>query len=302
MGSYGFWRVDVFTDRPLTGNPLAVFPDGKGLTDEEMLAITREMNISETTFVLPSKAERADYRNRIFTPGGELPFAGHPSLGTAFVAAEEGIVPKREGVSTIHQEVGIGVLPLDLHVSGGVIRKVVMTQGRPSVGRKIVNVDGIARALRVRPRDITATGLRPQVASTGIPSLQIPLRSVETVRNLAPDPARLSSLLKRIHRDAGAYAFAFVARGDADLHARGFFPNQGIVEDPATGSAAGACGAYLAANGRLPTKDRFVIEQGTEMHHPSRIEVAVTVKGSRPTSIQVGGQVVPVMRGTLALR
>jgi len=301
MGSYGFWRVDVFTDRPLTGNPLAVFPDGKGLTDEQMLAITREMNISETTFVLPSKAERADYRNRIFTPGGELPFAGHPSLGTAFVAAEEGIVPKREGVSTIHQEVGIGVLPLDLHISGGVIRKVVMTQGRPSVGRKIVNVDGIARALRVRPRDITATGLRPQVASTGIPSLQIPLRSVEIVQNLAPDPARLSSVLKRIHRDAGAYVFAFVAGDNADLHARAFFPNQGIVEDPATGSAAGACGAYLAANRRLPTKDQFVIEQGTEIQHQSRIEVAVTVKGSRPTAVRVGGQVVPVMRGTLAL-
>jgi len=301
MASHRFWRVDVFTDRPLTGNPLAVFPDGRGLSDDEMLAITREMNISETTFVLPTKAKGADYRNRIFTPGGELPFAGHPSVGTAFVAAEEGIVPKQEGVSTIHQEVGIGVLPLELQVHRGVIGKVVMTQGPPSVGRTITNVDAIARALGVRPRDITATGLRPQVASTGIPSLQIPLRSVEAVRNLAPDPARLSSVLKRIHRDAGAYVFAFVAGGNADLHARAFFPNQGIVEDPATGSAAGACGAYLAANRRLPTKDRFVIEQGTEMHHPSRIEVAITVKGSRPTAVRVGGQVVPVMRGTLTL-
>ncbi len=301
MREYDFWRVDVFTDRPLTGNPLAVFPDGKGLSDEEMLAITREMNISETTFVLPTKAPKANYRNRIFTPGGELPFAGHPSVGTAFVAAEEGIVPKREGVSTIHQEIGIGVLPLDLHVSGGVVRKVVMMQGRPSVGRKIMNVDAIARALRVRPRDITATGLRPQVASTGIPSLQIPLRSVEAVRDLAPDPAKLSSVLKRIHRDAGAYVFAFVARGNADLHARAFFPNQGIVEDPATGSAAGACGAYLAANRRLPKTEPFVIEQGIEVQHPSRIEVGVAAKGNRPTSVRVGGQVVPVMRGTLAL-
>jgi len=301
MASHRFWRVDVFTDRPLTGNPLAVFPDGRGLSAEQMLAITREMNISETTFVLPTKAKGADYRNRIFTPGGELPFAGHPSLGTAFVAAEEGIVPKREGVSTIHQEVGIGVLPLDLHVSDGVIRKVVMTQGRPSVSRKIMDVNAIARALSIRPRDITATGLRPQVASTGVPSLQIPLRSLEVVRGLSPDPGRLPALLNRIDRDAGAYVFAFIADGDADLHARGFFPNYGIVEDPATGSAAGACGAYLAANGRLPKRDPFIIEQGAEVHHPGRIEVSVAAKGNRPTSVRVGGQVVEVMRGELTL-
>jgi trans-2,3-dihydro-3-hydroxyanthranilate isomerase len=301
MASHRFWRVDVFTDRPLTGNPLAVFPDGRGLSAEQMLAITREMNISETTFVLPTKAKGADYRNRIFTPGGELPFAGHPSLGTAFVAAEEGIVPKREGVSTIHQEVGIGVLPLDLHVSDGVIRKVVMTQGRPSVSRKIMDVNAIARALSIRPRDITATGLRPQVASTGVPSLQIPLRSLEVVRGLSPDPGRLPALLNRIDRDAGAYVFAFMADGDADLHARGFFPNYGIVEDPATGSAAGACGAYLAANGRLPKRDPFIIEQGAEVHHPGRIEVSVAAKGNRPTSVRVGGQVVEVMRGELTL-
>jgi trans-2,3-dihydro-3-hydroxyanthranilate isomerase len=301
MASHRFWRVDVFTDRPLTGNPLAVFPDGRGLSDEQMLAITREMNISETTFVLPTKAKGANYRNRIFTPGGELPFAGHPSLGTAFVAAEEGIVPKPEGVSTIHQEVGIGVLPLELHVHSGVIGKVVMTQGRPSVGRKIANVNAIARALGVRPQDITATGLRPQVASTGVPSLQIPLRSVDAVRDLTPDSSKLSALLNRIDRDAGAYVFAFVADGRADLHARGFFPNYGIVEDPATGSAAGACGAYLAANGRLPDRDPFIIEQGIEVHHPSRIEVWVAAKGNRPTSVRVGGQVVEVMRGELTL-
>ena len=301
MASHRFWRVDVFTDRPLTGNPLAVFPDGRGLSDEQMLAITREMNISETTFVLPTKAKGADYRNRIFTPGGELPFAGHPSVGTAFVAAEEGIVPKQEGVSTIHQEVGIGVLPLELQVHRGVIAKIVMTQGRPSVGRKITNVDAIARALGVRSRDITATGLRPQVASTGVPSLQIPLGSVEVVRDLAPDPSKLSTILNRIDPNAGAYVFAFVAGGGADLHARGFFPNQGIVEDPATGSAAGACGAYLAANGRLPKRDPFIIEQGAEVHHPGRIEVSVAAKGNRPTSVRVGGQVVEVMRGVLTM-
>lgn len=292
--------MDVFTDRPLTGNPLAVFPDGKGLSDEDMLSIAREMNISETTFVLPTKEAGANYRNRIFTPGGELPFAGHPSLGTAFVAAEEGIVPKPEGVSTIHQEVGIGVLPLDLHASLGAIRKVVMTQGRPVVGRRITKVDVLARGLGVRSRDITATGLNAQVASTGIPSVQIPIRSMDVVRDLAPDPRKLGEVLARIDRDAGAYVFAFVSENDAHVHARGFFPGQGITEDPATGSAAGACGAYLAANGRLPS-ETFIIEQGIEIHHPSRIEVSVGALGRRPKTVRVGGAVVPVMRGTLHL-
>src|SRR3989442_10147989 len=137
MRTYDFWRVDVFADRPLEGNPLAVFPRATGLTDPEMLAITREMNLSETTFVLPPKDPTANYRNRIFTPGGEIPFAGHPSLGTAFVAAMEGLVPSREGAFTIHQEVGICVLPLELTMVSGWVQRGVMTQGTRKVGKAL---------------------------------------------------------------------------------------------------------------------------------------------------------------------
>ena len=301
MRSYDFRRVDVFAAKPLEGNPLAVFPRAQGLTDAEMLAITREMNISETTFVLPPRAPGADYWNRIFTPGGELPFAGHPSLGTAYVAATEGLVRVGEGTSTIHQEVGIGVLPLELHVKDGTIERVVMTQGEPKLGPRLTDVGPLAKALGIQARDITATKLRPQICSTGVPSLQVPIRNLELVRALAPDFAALGKVLARFRGNPGAYVFAFGSEGRADLHARGFFPGFGIPEDPATGSAAGACGAYLAGNGRLPPGEWFVIEQGIEVHHPSRIEVAVAREGKRPTRVRVAGRVMPVMAGTLTL-
>ena len=300
MRSYEFWRVDVFADRPLEGNPLAVFPRAQGLRDSEMLAIAREMNISETTFVLPPSKPGANYRNRIFTPGGELPFAGHPSLGTAYVAAMEGIVPLGEGTVTVHQEVKVGVLPLELHVRGGIVDRVVMTQGKPALGKRFTAVTGLAKALRIRSTDITATRLLPQVASTGVRSLQVPMRSLGVVREMEPDMPALAKVLRRVDPDAGAYVFTFEG-GDADLHARGFFPGAGIPEDPATGSAAGACGVYLATNGRLPAKEWFVIEQGIEVHHPSRIEVSVEMNRRRVATVRVAGKVVPVMRGTLTL-
>ncbi len=301
MRSFGFWRVDVFAARPLEGNPLAVFPRAHGLSDAEMLAIAREMNLSETTFVLPPTKSGADYRNRIFTPGGEIPFAGHPSLGTAYVAAREGLVSMGEGTVTIHQEVGIGVLPLELTVRGGLVERVVMTQGTPKLGKRFPKVPALAKALGIAARDITVTRLAPQVSSTGIPSLQVPVRSLEVVREMAPEMGALAKLLYRTRGELGVYAFAFEAEGDADLHARGFFPLAGVPEDPATGSAAGACGAYLAANKRLPAKEWFAIEQGLEVHHPSRIEVSVSMEKGRPASVRVAGRVVPVMRGSLTL-
>lgn len=298
---FDFWRVDVFTDVPLTGNPLAVYPRATGLSDAEMLAITREMNLSETTFVLPARSPSAHYRNRIFTPRGEIPFAGHPSIGTAYVAALEDLVPHPDGISVVYQEVEIGILPLELQVEAGKVQKVVMTQGDPTLGQRLSGVENLAKALGVKSRDIGIKKLRPQIASTGLPSLQVPLRSLDVVRGLDPDMKALTKILAKFGPHTACYAFALEAElPDAHVHARSFSPLDGVPEDPATGSAAGACGAYLAANGRLPASS-FVIEQGIEVHHASRIEVTVEAEGLVPKSIKVGGRVTPLIRGSLRL-
>jgi trans-2,3-dihydro-3-hydroxyanthranilate isomerase len=298
---YDFWRVDVFTDKPLQGNPLAVFPRATGLSKEEMEGITREMNLSETTFVFPPTNPAAHYRNRIFTPGGEIPFAGHPSLGTAYVAALEGLVSKPEGRSVVYQELEIGVLPLELFVENGQIQKVVMTQGEPTVEKPLTSVEGLAKALNVRPRDIGARKLRPQVASTGLPALQVPMRSLEAVQEIDYDMRELARILAKLGPHHLAYVFAFeTTDAAAQVHARAFSPQDGIREDPATGSAAGACGAYLAANSALPASS-FVIEQGIEMKHASLIEVSVDAEGRVPKVVRVGGRVTPLIRGSLRL-
>lgn len=298
---FDFWRVDVFTDKPLQGNPLAVFPRASGLTKEEMEGITREMNLSETTFVFPPTNPAAHYRNRIFTPGGEIPFAGHPSIGTAYVAALEGLVPKPDGRSVVYQELEIGVLPLELIVEAGTVQKVIMTQGEPSVGKKLTSWEGLAAALGVRLRDIGVHNLKPQVASTGLPSLQVPMKDLDDVRTLEPDMRALAKLLAKIGPHTACYVFTFETELEGShLHARCFSPTDKVFEDPATGSAAGACGAYLAANGRLPAPS-FVIEQGIEVHHASRIEVTVEAEGKIPKTVRVGGQITPIIRGSLRL-
>jgi trans-2,3-dihydro-3-hydroxyanthranilate isomerase len=299
--SFPFWRVDVFAARPLEGNALAVFPQPGDLNDAEMLAIAREMNISETTFLQRATLEGAAYRNRIFTPGGELPIAGHPTLGSAFVAAEEGLIVKSDGVVSAHQQDGLGLTPVKLDIEGGAVKRVAMTQARPKFGRRFAKVDALAKALGVKPRDIKGTGMVPQVTSTGIPSLQVPLASSEAVRGLDPDLRALGKVVRGVSADPGVYCFALLDGTEADVHARGFFPLQGVPEDPATGSAAGACGAFLGSQGRLPTKQWFAIKQGAEIHHPSRIEVAVAVERGRPVQVRVAGAVQKVMQGVLEL-
>ena len=298
---YDFWRVDVFTEKPLQGNPLAVYPRATGLSKEEMEGITREMNLSETTFVTPPTNPAAHYRNRIFTPGGEIPFAGHPSLGTAYVAALEGIVPKPEGRSVVYQELEIGVLPLELFVEGGQMRKVVMTQGEPSVGKRLTSVEGLAKALSVRARDIGVGKLKPQPASTGLPALLVPMRSLEAVQVIDYDMRELARFLQKLGEPQVAYVFALeTVDKSAHNQAGRFSPFDGIGVVPATGSAAGACGAYLAANDALPAPS-FVVEQGLEMKHTSRIEVSVEVEGKVAKEVKVGGAVTPLIRGSLRL-
>ncbi len=299
MRSFPFWRVDVFAARPLEGNALAVFPKPGDLTDAEMLAIAREMNISETTFLQPGTLAGANYRNRIFTPGGELPFAGHPTIGSAFVAAEEGMIAKSEGVVTAHQQDGLGLTPVKLEITGDRVTRVAMTQARPKQGRKFTKVDALAKALGVKPRDIKGSGMVPQVTSTGAASIQVPMASSDIVRGLNPDLRALAKIARSVGSDPGVYCFALLDGKEGDVHARGFFPIHGIPEDPGTGSAGGACGAFLGFAGKLPDKQWFTIKQGAEIHRPSTLEVAVAMERGRPIQVRVAGAVQTVMRGTL---
>ncbi|HYL79704.1 MAG TPA: PhzF family phenazine biosynthesis protein [Candidatus Acidoferrum sp.] len=298
-----FQQVDVFTDRPFAGNPLCVVPDATGLSSQQMQAIAREMNLSETTFVLPPTDPEAAYWMRIFTPAKEIPFAGHPSVGTAHVMARAGRFPLREPVTRIFQQVGIGTLPLDIEVVGGIPGRVIMTQGKPQFGPVIRDLDPVANALGLDPMLLARAGLLIQVVSTGLEHLMVTLPDLETLGALRPNLAALDVVLRKCGA-LGCFLFT-LATGSSDVFARArmFAPGAGITEDPATGSAAGPLGAYLAAHGVLPReRSSFVIEQGVEMGRPSRIWVEVRRDGSgMPDAIRVGGTTVPVISGTIQL-
>ena len=299
-----FEQVDVFTERPFAGNALCVVPDGAGLSPDEMQAIAREMNLSETTFVLPPTDPQAAYWMRIFTPAKEIPFAGHPSVGTAYVMASAGRFPLREPVTRIYQQVGVGTLPLDIEVSGGKPGRVVMTQGTPTFGAVLRDWGPIADALGVDARTLAQSKLPAQVVSTGLGHLIVPLPDLDTVGSLQPNVAVLDALLETSGA-LGCFAFCLQATASDTLaHARMFAPGAGVPEDPATGSAAGPLGAYLAVHGVLPkTQTAFVLEQGIEMGRPSRLWVEVIRDAAgMPATVRVGGTTVPVIRGTIDVR
>lgn len=294
-------QVDVFTTTPLAGNPLAVVLHASQLSGEEMQRIAREMNLSETTFVLPPTAPDATYRMRIFTPETEIPFAGHPSIGTAFVLAEEGAFALREPATVVRQEIGIGVLPIELRAEDGRVDWVVMTQGQPML-QEVVDVGQVARLLGLEPTDITDTGLPPQVASTGLRQLMVPVRDLGLVQDVRPSFFELRDFLADRRIVTVTVFSRETLTKEAYVHARVFAPEAGIPEDPATGSAAGALGAYLAHWNELPSDEptvSFTIEQGYEINRPSTIWVEVTRDQRMPTRVRVGGAAVTVLRGEL---
>ncbi|MGH7406980.1 MAG: PhzF family phenazine biosynthesis protein [Candidatus Methylomirabilales bacterium] len=317
MRRFHFHHVDVFADGPLAGNPLAVFPGADGLTDAEMQAIARELHLSETTFVLPSTDPTAAYRVRIFTPVRELPFAGHPLVGTPWVMAQEGKVALRAPRTELRQQVGIGTLPVTLETerdpkAAGDARlrvtRVVMTQGVPRFGHELGDPDraALAAALGLSPGAVDLPGLPLQVVSTGLEHLLVPLGSPKVVATLNPDHAAIGRLTENLGV-VGVYAFALAPAGvaapaaAAEARARFFGPSAGVNEDPATGSAAGPLGAYLSARGRLPA-GRLTVRQGIEMGQPSRLEVEVEEgRAGGGALIRVAGRVVPLISGTLIL-
>jgi trans-2,3-dihydro-3-hydroxyanthranilate isomerase len=299
-----FYQADVFTNMPFGGNPVAVVPDTVGLGDLEFQQIAREMNLSETVFVLPAGESGASVRLRIFTPTQEIPFAGHPVLGTFYVLGKLGRFPLREPVTRICYECNIGTFPVELHVRDGDIRRVVMSQPKPQfLGRveAIKDLFELARSLGLPKNQITGLAFPVEVVSTGLPVMIVPVRSLTAVRSIVPDVTAIKDLCGRFGANGIMVFTTVTVEVLSTVHTRMFAPPIGIPEDPATGSASGALGAYLVHNGVVdvaPTTE-IIAEQGYEIDRPSRILVQVESDDDAIQEVKVGGQAVMVVEGTL---
>jgi trans-2,3-dihydro-3-hydroxyanthranilate isomerase len=301
-----FYQADVFTDEPFGGNPVAVLPDASGLTDEELQKIAREMNLSETVFVFPPTDPRAAAKVRIFTPKQEIPFAGHPILGTFYVLGKLKQITLTEPITHLFYECNIGVFPIELRVHKNVILRVVMTQPKPEFLGKVDAPDAlpaIANALGMDKRAVSDAKFPIEVVSTGLPVVIVPVRTLTAVRSIVPNPTAITDFCAR-HGANGIMVFTTVTVDEfSTVHTRMFASPIGILEDPATGSASGALGAYLVQNGvvEVALTTEIISEQGYEMDRPSRIIIQVESDDDMIQEVKVGGEVVMVIEGTINL-
>lgn len=305
MSKYTFHQLDVFTDTPLAGNPLAVFPSAEGLSSDTMQALAREMNLSETAFVTPS--DSATRRVRFFTPTTEIPLAGHPTIGTWWLLAELGEVdlPQNDTVR-VTQDTGAGILPVDITVVDGRPTDVAMTQPLPHFGPYLADRNRLETALGGGDATVSEEP-RAQVVATALPQLMIPINSLEAIQQLPSGGTggNLAALLREMNTDcAMCYSLDTVGR-DSTVHCRMFAPGLGVPEDPATGSAAGALASYLVRHGIVPPHDgvaKVVVEQGLEIGRPSLIHAEIAVGNSGEiTDVRVGGHAVTVITGEVTL-
>lgn len=284
---------DVFTSNPLEGNSLAVFSDARGLSDAEMQAIAREMNLSETTFIFPGdgavERERG-VRVRIFTVQEELPFAGHPTLGTAFALRGS------SGANDIALDLNVGKVPVRFEQTAGEPVFGEMTQADPTLGMQHER-ETVARVTGMRLDDFDAS-LPIETVSTGVPFTVTPLKSLAVMQKLKVD---LQGAAEYLGKTGGKFLY-FVTRETVDpaagLHARMLFYNG---EDPATGSAAGCAAAWMVAHGVARPDQQVFIEQGVEMQRPSRIFVRASRRDNRIVNVRVGGNAVEVIRAEVFL-
>ncbi|MBL8096099.1 MAG: PhzF family phenazine biosynthesis protein [Anaerolineales bacterium] len=288
---YAFAQLDVFTDQAFGGNQLAVFTDARGLSAEEMQTLTREMNFSESTFVLPAETPDTAARVRIFTPAMEMPMAGHPTVGTAWWLAQSGALT---GPSA-HLGLNIGPIKIDLERDpDGKLRFVWMTHRLPEFGPVRHDRETVATALGLGPSDLRAD-LPLQEVSTGVPFLYVPLASVEALGRARVNQSALAGLWP--DREP-RMVYLFASHGDG-LRARMFAPHVAdIPEDPATGAAAGPMSAYAVHYGLKPDGG-FIIDQGVEMGRPSRIHVSARRVGGAFVEVKIGGQAVVVGMGQI---
>jgi trans-2,3-dihydro-3-hydroxyanthranilate isomerase len=300
---YRYLHLDVFTAEKFGGNQLAVFVDARGLSTGQMQAASREMNFSESTFILPAERPDTDIRMRIFTPGCEMPMAGHPTVGSAFALAIEGVIPagRRRWVFGLN----IGPTPVDIDWDGERPAFAWMTQQRPVFGPIVADVEAAARAVGLGADAIRATGLQVQEVSCGVPFVFIPLATRADVDAATPDLDAFNRLCEASGADNHAMFLFTPERGpdDATVYSRMFAPGLGIFEDPATGSASGPLGCYLVTHGVVPPDRAGAILslQGVKMGRPSRVHVAIGLDAGGITRVQVGGEAVLVGEGVLTL-
>jgi trans-2,3-dihydro-3-hydroxyanthranilate isomerase len=289
-----FYTLDVFTNTRFEGNPLAVITDGDGLSDGAMLAVAREMNLSETVFVQKPTEDEALARLRIFTTQQELKLAGHPVIGTWFLLAELGVVPAQEGGVHVLQQTGAGVLPVEIRFKDGRPQRVTMTQKDAAFRPANLNKKALASALGLSPKDFDPH-LDPECVSTGIFNVMVPLRNRSALGKIMMNMVELRKLIGK----TATMAYCFVTGSNGKAFSRGMLPWE-PYEDAATGSAAGALGAYLVKHGKLSAGHTLSILQGQEMGRPSHIEVEVTQTGKKLVP-RVSGAAVRVFEGTIQI-
>ena len=296
-----YLHLDVFTAEKFGGNQLAVFLDASGLRAETMQAMTKEMNFSESTFILPAERPDTDIRMRIFTPGREMPMAGHPTVGSTFALALAGVIPPGRRRWTFG--LNIGPTPVDIDWDGDRPAFAWMTQPRPRFGPVVEDAEAAARAIGVHAEAIRATRLPVQEVSCGVPFVFIPLATRDDVDAAVPDLDAFNRLCGAWGTDNHAM-FVFSPEPGPDgatVYSRMFAPGLGVFEDPATGAASGPLGCYLVTHGVVPADraDRILSLQGVKMGRPSRVHIAIGLDGGGIVRVQVGGVSVLVGEGYL---
>jgi trans-2,3-dihydro-3-hydroxyanthranilate isomerase len=291
MSTHRYLHLDVFTDRRFAGNQLAVFPRAAEIPAEVMQQMAAEINYSETTFVLPAEVEGTDCRMRIFTPGAELPMAGHPTIGSTFALAHEGVI--ESGATDF------------VFGEGGRLAFAWMRQTRHEFGPTVAEQESLAAALGIDTREIPATGLAPQVVSSGVPVLFVALAERRAVDDSLLDRSGVQRVFADLEtEELPVFVFSLEpANDDATAYSRMFAPSFGIAEDPATGGASGPLGAYLVRHGAVShcEGEQMVSLQGVAMGRPSRIHISIRRDPRGRQIVEVGGVSVRIGEGTIEL-
>lgn len=302
MRKLRYHLVDVFTERAFGGNQLAVCTDGRNLSTELMQAIAKEFNLSETTFVLPPEDASNNFRVRIFTPGSELPMAGHPTVGTSYILARERMIETSGAEITIIIEEGVGPIHVQLNFKAGQPDLIWMQQPLPKFGPRLEDVRGVAEMLSIAPDEIEEN-LPIEVVSCGVPFLYVPLKSLQAARSIR---FRLDVWERLLGNLGVSEVFVFTKETELEgssVHSRMFAPALGIQEDPATGAASGPLGCYLVRHKVLPTSQRseFTSEQGIEMGRPSIIKIVIEQEAGKISRVRIGGRCVFMGEGYLEI-